>query len=415
MKFQYSGVTRTRDSVDGIIEANDEVEARMRLRAMQIRPTEVAVAREGGGGGAKAAQTVKKAAKGLVLSKPINIKGLVIFTRQFSSLIDSGVPIVQCLDILLQQEKKKAFKAILTRVKDDIEGGSGLAEALGKHRSVFSDFFIRIVEAGELSGTLDKSFKRVGQQLEKLGRLKTKVIGALIYPVITLCMAVFVLIFMLVKVIPEVSKLYADSQAKLPELTVAIMELSKWFQANFAYVIGGIIGSVVAMAVIYPTRAFRLVWDPLILKVPIIGTLMGKAATASFARTMSTLISSGVPLLSAFEICSRLVTNLAIKSAIEKASASVAEGKTIAQGLQTTSVFPPMVLHMINIGEMTGRLDELLSKVADIYDEEVDDAVGTLTGVLQPLLIIAVGSIIAFLLLAMYLPIFQLAEKVSGV
>lgn len=415
MRFTYSGVTRQRENVRGSIEAIDEVEARMRLRAMQIRPTALSTEAAGAsltevlgklGGG--------KGLKGISLSPPINLKGMVVFTRQFSSLVDSGVPIVQCLDILAQQEKRAPFKKILVRVKEDIEAGAGLAEALAKHPNAFNEFFIRVLEAGEVSGTLDKALRRAGLQLEKLGRLRAKVISAMLYPCITLVVAIFVLIFLLVKVIPEVAKLYSDSSASLPELTSMVLKLSRFVQAEYLYLVGGLVGMIVGGIAIYRTESFRKVWDPIWIRLPLFGQLTRKSTIARFTRTLSTLLSSGVPLLNAFDICLKLIGNRAIYDAVKRGVTYVAEGKSIAQGLAYKDIFPVMVIHMINIGELTGRLDEMLGKVADIYDDEVDDVVTAMTTLLQPMMIVIVGGIIFFLILAMYLPLFQLAEKVSG-
>ena len=405
-KWAYRGLTRQKEEVLGVVDASDEIEARVRLRAMQIRPTELYESDSEGG--------FRISLKNLSFGSPVKLKHMIIFTRQFSSLIDSGVPVVQCLDILHDQEKRGVFKRVLHKVKEDIEGGSGLAEALGRHPRIFSDFFVRIVEAGEMSGTLDRALRRVGLQLEKLGRLKAKVVKAMTYPGITLVVAVVVLVFMLVKVIPSVAQLYSDNQATLPPITVFVLGLSDWFQQNFIFVFVGLFGGFFGFAVLLRLRAFREVWDPFILRVPLIGSLLKKSTVAKFARTMSTLIASGVPLLTAFEICEKIVGNLAVRALLHKTSLAVQEGKSIAQGLSSSALFPPMVIHMVNIGEMTGKLDELLNKVAEIYDDEVDDAVDQITGLLQPLLIVFVGVIVAFLLISMYLPIFQLAEKVGG-
>ncbi len=406
MKFKYTGQNRQAQWVSGEVEAEDEMEAKLRLRSMQIRATDVKkVAKPMFGGDGK---------KRFNLSKPIDLKGLIVFTRQFSSLIDSGVPVVQCLDILCQQEKRPAFKKVLAKIKEDIEGGSGLANALGQHPSVFSDLFVRICEAGEISGTLDLALRRLANQLERLGRIRAKVIGAMTYPCITVVVAIFVLIFLLVKVIPGISKLYASNAATLPDLTLFVLAMSAWVQAKFLYLIGGIGAFFLSIPVLYSLPGFRKYWDPFVLKTPGFGNLIKKSSIGRFTRTMSTLVSSGVPLLSGFEICMKLISNLAIKNVILSAKNSVTEGKSIAQGLSAKNIFPPMVLHMVAIGEMTGKLDELLGKVADIYDDEIDDAVDTITGLIQPILIVVVGAMVAFLLLAMYMPIFQLADKLTG-
>ncbi len=409
MKYYYVGMTRNREQVSGTVDAQDLIEAKMRLRAMQIRPSVLSESKS-----TSLFQFDIKKLNEITIGNIIDLKGIMVFTRQFSSLIDAGVPVVQCLDILAAQEKNKLFKKVLEKVKADVEAGSGLADALSKHPKAFSDLFVRIVEAGELSGTLDKALRRVGMQLEKLGRIRSKVIGALLYPTITIIVAIGVLIFLLVKVIPEISKLYTQNAAKLPAITLNVLALSKWVQDNFYLMMLTLAGIFVGAVLLYRQPRFREVWDPFFIRVPLFGPLIRKASIARLSRTMSTLLSSGVPLLTAFDICIRLMSNAAVRDSVRRAAASVQEGKTIAAGLAVGGIFPPMVIHMVNIGEMTGKLDELLSKVADIYDDEVDDAVGALTGLLQPALIVGVGVVIAFLLLSMYLPIFQLADKMGG-
>lgn len=409
MKYYYTGVTRQREQVNGVVDAADEIEAQMKLRAMQIRPLNLTEN--------KTASVFTFSFSGLAdlsFGPPIDLKGMLIFTRQFSSLIDSGIPVVQALDILWEQERRPTFKRVLGRVKADIEAGQGLAEALKRHPKAFNEFFVRIVESGEVSGTLDLALRRIGIQLEKLGRLRAKVISALTYPLITVVVATAVLIFLLVKVIPEITKLYTESAAKLPELTELVLHISVWFQGNWGYVVLSFFSFIGGSIFLYRVPAFRAVWDPFVLKVPLFGSLIKKSEVAKFTRTMSTLIGTGVPLLSAFEICEQLMSNLAIRQAVKNAAAYVQDGKTIAAGLKANGVFPPMVTHMVGIGEMTGKLDELLGKVSDIFDDEVDDAIGNLTGLIQPALIVVVGILIAFMMLAMYMPIFQLADKVTG-
>jgi type IV pilus assembly protein PilC len=409
MKFYYTGVTRQREQVSGVVDASDEIEAQMKLRAMQIRPTNIAENK------AEAMFSFKLSnLSELSLGPVVDLKGMLVFTRQFSSLIDSGIPVVQALDILWEQERRPAFKRVLGRIKRDIESGQGLGEALKRHPKVFSDFFVRIVESGELSGTLDKALRRVAIQIEKLGRLKAKVVGAMVYPLFTVVVAMGVLVFLLVKVVPSITKLYTESSAKLPELTLFVLGISEWFQANYPYLIIGAIAVVIGFMMLYKMPAFRAIFDPFILRVPLFGSLIRKAEVARFTRTMSTLVSTGVPLLNAFEVCEKLMSNLKVKAAVKTAAQFVQEGKSIAAGLKANGVFPPMVCHMVGIGEVTGKLDELLGKVSDIYDDEVDDAISNLTGLIQPLLIVGVGILIAFMMLAMYLPIFQLADKVTG-
>ncbi len=403
MKFKYTGMTREKKRVQGLIDAEDTVEVRLRLKALQVRPEQITPADS---------KSEIKISIDFELSPPINLKGLIIFTRQFSSLIDSGVPIVQCLEILAEQDKRKKFKAILLSVRESIESGNSLFESLGKHPKVFSALYVAVVEAGEMSGTLDKSLRRLGVQLEKLGRIKAKVVGALMYPALTMVVAMAVIPFFLLKVLPEVTKLYGNQP--LPELTQTMMHFSTWVSSNFSLIVGAFVLGITGIITLFRMPTFREVWDPFWLKVPVFGSLTMKSSVARIARTVGTLLESGVPVLSAFNVSERVIENYAIKKSLRNAQESVTEGRTIVSGLTSTDIFPAMVIHMIRIGEITGKLDELLHKIADIFDDEVDDAVDVITTLIQPLMLIILGFIVAFLLTAMYLPILSLAEKVAG-
>lgn len=403
MKYHYVGTSRNREKLSGTIDAEDPIEARVKLRAMQIRPITLQESKP---------SFFENSISKFNLGSPVKLKQLIIFTRQLSSLIDSGVSVVKAVELLQEQERNKAFKSILGDVKNTIESGGTLAGALEKYPHVFGEFFIRVVEAGELSGTLDKSLKSVGEQLEKLAKTKAKVIKALTYPAITLVASILAVIFLLIKVIPEISKLYGSK--KLPEITLIVLELSKWFQDNILFLLGSAVLLPIIMTFTYRLDSFRDFWDPIILRFPLFGPLAVRSAVARFSRTLATLVASGVPLLKGFEICSKVISNRALRKSILQASTGVSEGKSIVEGLSQLGHFPPMVLHMINIGEMTGRLDELLSKVAEIYDDEVDNSVDAITSLLQPLLIMCVGGIILFLMIAMYMPIFNLGDQMSA-
>ncbi len=403
MRYEYQGYSRAKQKVSGVVEAQDEVEARVKLRAMQVRPDLIRVERK---------NPFKSFKINTSFGSPVKLKQLIVFTRQFSSLIDSGVSVVQALDLLEQQESNKTFKKILETVKTGIESGGTLSAGLEKYPHVFGEFFIRVVEAGEISGTLDKSLKSIGIQLEKLAKLKSKVIKALTYPALTLVASILAVIFLLLKVIPEISKLYGSS--KLPEITVFVLDISKNVQNNIGMILAVAFALPMGFTFLYRIPSFREFWDPLVLKIPLFGTLAVRSSVSRFSTTLATLVSSGVPLLTGFEICAKVISNRALQKSIKRASLGVSEGKSIVDGLSVSGHFPPMVIHMIGIGEMTGRLDELLSKVAEIYDDEVDNAVDAITSLLQPLLIMGVGGIILFLMIAMYMPIFSLGDKMSA-
>lgn len=404
MKFRYRGTNKKRKSISGVIEAATLEEARLRLRGMEIRPQKLE----------KDLLSVQTNFNiDLNFGRIIDLKGLIIFTRQLSSLVNSGVTIVMALQILAEQERRPAFKKVLVSVKEHIESGGSFAEVLQRYPKAFSEFFVRVIEAGEVSGSLDKSLVRIGQQLEKLNNIRRKVIGAMIYPVITLVVAIGVVSFLLAKVVPEITSMYQDP-SKLPGITIFVINVSNWFQAHYLSVFGGLIASVVAVRLAYQQPPVKKAVDPILLKTPVFGLLILRSGIAIFARTLSTLVTSGVQLLTAFQICERVTSNHALKECLRDAVSSVTEGHGISQGLGKRKIIPSMVLHMINIGEMTGKLDELLLKVAEIYDEEVDDAVSLMTSLLQPLLIVVVGGIILVIMIAIYLPLFGLTENMGA-
>jgi len=403
MKFRYKGINKKRKAISGTIEATTLEEAKTRLRKMEVRPDKIEK---------DLLDFESNFNFNVSFGSVIDLKGLIIFTRQLSSLVNSGVTIVMALQILSEQERRPAFKKILVKVKEHIESGGAFADVLSKYPKVFSEFFVRIVEAGEVSGSLDRSLIRIGQQLEKLNNIRRKVIGAILYPAITLVIAIGVVSFLLAKVVPEIASMY-DDPSKLPWLTLFVMAVSDWFRAHYLSLIFGIVGFGVSVKIAYQNKKVKKAVDPILLKVPVFGLLILRSGIAIFARTLSALVSSGVQLLTGFQICERVTGNELLKDCIRDAAASVSEGQGIAQGLAKRQIIPPMVLHMITIGEMTGKLDELLLKVAEIYDEEVDDAVALMTTLLQPALILSVAGIILVIMLAMYLPLFGLAENMG--
>lgn len=401
MKYRYRGMTRNRETVSGEIEGTNVDEVKSRLISMQIRPLNV----ERSDGLLNLKLNLNFSAGSI-----IDLKGLIIFTRQLSSLVNSGVTIVLALQILSEQEKRPEFKKVLQSIKEDIEAGLGFAEALQKHPRAFSEFFIRVVEAGEISGSLDKSLVRIGQQLDKLNNIRRKVIGAMMYPTITFVIACGVVSFLLTKVVPEIVSMYGGRQ--LPGITLLVVSISNWLRLNFMTLLALAIAAFFGMRSAYKIPSVRAKVDPQILKAPVFGMLVLRSGIAVFTRTLSTLVTCGVSLITAFEICEKVTSNFALKECIRDAKAAVTEGQTISQGLAKRGIFPPMVLHMVNIGEMTGKLDDLLMKLSDIYDEEVDDAVNIMTTLLNPILLVGVGGIIMAILLAIYLPLFGMSDQV---
>lgn len=340
-------------------------------------------------------------------------KDVVIFVRQFSTMIDAGLPLVQCLDILQEQQENANFKRVIRQIKKDVEEGATLSDAIKKHPKVFDSLFHNLVAAGEIGGILDVILNRLAAYIEKMAKLKKKVKGAMTYPAIVISIAIIVVVVILIYVIPVFAGLFKDAGAKLPAMTVFVMEASDFTKNYFHWMILG------AVALFFGFRQFRrhpkgrAITDRIFLRAPVFGMLIKKVAVARFTRTLGTMLSSGVPILDGLDVVASTAGNSVIENAIRNARTSISEGRPVADPLAETGVFPPMVTQMIAVGEATGALDNMLGKIADFYDDEVDTAVGALTSLLEPMLILFLGITIGGLLVAMYLPIFQLADVVG--
>jgi type IV pilus assembly protein PilC len=343
----------------------------------------------------------------------VSEKEVAIFTRQFSTMIDAGLPLVQCLEILASQQDNKTFQKVLIRIRQDVEGGATLAAALKKEPKTFGELYANMVEAGETGGILDTILNRLAAYIEKAITLKKRVKTAMIYPSTIVAVAVVVVTFLLVFVIPTFKTMFEGFGATLPLPTRIVLGLSNLVRQYFILGVAGMIGAVVGLRYYYKTPAGRKRIDTLLLKAPVFGILLRKVAVAKFTRTLGTLISSGVAILDGLEITARTAGNKVVEEAIMKTRVSIAAGKTIAAPLKETTVFPPMVVQMIAVGEQTGALDSMLAKIADFYDEEVDTAVANLTSLLEPLLMVFLGVIIGGVVIAMYLPIFKLVTVVG--
>ena len=342
--------------------------------------------------------------------KRLNTKELAIFTRQFSTMINAGLALMDCLDTLKKQVTKPGFKTVITEIMEDIEGGATLADALSRQRKSFSDLYINMVAAGEAGGALDTILLRLAAYLEKTAEIIRKIKGAMIYPTMIMIVTIGAVAILLIFVIPIFAKMYAGMGAELPGLTRLILAISHILRRYFLIFIGVIIAIVVAIRLYYRSENGRLVIDQTLLKVPIFGDLIKKTALARFSRTLSTLLSSGVNILDALEITAKTSGNKVVENAIMNARSSIKEGETIAAPLsQEKRVFPPMVVQMITIGEATGGIDEMLNKVADFYEGEVDSAVENLMAALEPIIVVFLGAVIGVIVIAMYLPIFKLA------
>jgi type IV pilus assembly protein PilC len=360
--------------------------------------------------------SVKEKGKEMALPKlggGVPAKQLAVFTRQFSVMIDAGLPLVQCLEILGTQQDNKTFARILQQTRMDVEGGASLADAMRKHPKAFDDLFVNMIAAGEAGGILDTILKRLATYIEKAVKLKGQVKGAMVYPVAVISIAGIVIAVIMWKVIPTFASMFEGLGAQLPLPTRIVIAISNWFVRLLPFLVIGAILFVIAFRRYYSTYGGRRVIDRMILKLPIIGVLMQKIAVARFCRTLATLVSSGVPILDGLEITARTSGNAIIEDAIMAVRKGVEGGLTIAQPLKESGVFPPMVVQMIGVGEQTGALDAMLSKIADFYEEEVDQAVANLLTLMEPVMILFLGTTVGGIVIAMYLPLFDLISKLT--
>jgi type IV pilus assembly protein PilC len=399
--FQWVGKNRKDEIQKGEIEAVNEDSVRAQLIRQRITPTRI-----------------KKKSKDLFenvafLQPKVKEHDIILFARQFSTMIDAGLPIIQCLDILHTQQSNATFRKMLREIKESVESGATLAEALKKFPKHFNDLFVNMIAAGEAGGILDAILKRLASYMEKAAKLKSQVKGAMTYPIVTLIIAVLVLAVILVFVIPVFQDMFADFGGELPAPTKLVVTMSEFVKSKIVYIIIGFFIFAVAFKKSYNTPKGQDMVDDFVLKLPVFGELLRKVAVAKFTRTMGTMLASGVAILEALDIVAKTSGNRTIEKAIYKVRAGIAEGRTMADPLAESKVFPPMVCQMIAVGESTGALDAMLEKIADFYDEEVDQAVENLTALIEPFMLVFLGVTIGGLVVAMYLPIFKMAGTIS--
>jgi type IV pilus assembly protein PilC len=402
--FAFVGRTRGGENVSGERAADTMDAAVAGLRREQILVTRITPAK---------AQTEVRGKKAGKVNKKVSPKNLAVFTRQFSVMIDAGLPLVQCLEILGTQEEDKNFAATILQSRTDVESGASLADAMKKHPKVFDPLFTNMIAAGEAGGILDTILKRLATYIEKAVKLKSQVKSAMIYPIAVIAIAVIVVGVILWKVIPTFASLFAGLGATLPLPTRIVIGMSNGMVAFGPFIIVGAIGIGYGFKQYYNTAGGKRVVDGVVLKLPILGLIMRKIAVARFCRTLATLLSSGVPILDGLDITARTSGNSVIEDAILLTRKSIERGETISAPLKETGVFPPMVTQMISVGETTGALDTMLAKIADFYEEEVDTAVAGLLTLLEPVMIAFLGGIVGGIVIAMYLPIFDLISKLA--
>lgn len=384
----------------GEVEAEDEKAAVSKLKSQKIRPTSI-----------KKKKAVESALFGLKVHK-ITTRDVVIFTRQFSTMVDAGLPLVQCLEILGKQAENPTFGGHILEVKGNIEIGNNLSESLGKFPKVFDRLYCNLVEAGEVGGILDLILRRLSDYIEKAEALKKKVKSAMVYPGVIVTVAFIVVAFLMIFVIPTFATMFQGGGQELPGPTQIVMDVSDFFQNQWYVMFGGLVAFIFVFKKVYATERGNIEIDRFALKLPVFGILIRKVSVARFSRTLGTLISSGVPLIEGLDICARTSGNKIIEIAVLKTIEAIKEGETIAAPLSREDVFPPMVIQMIDVGEASGSLDKMLSKIADFYDEEVDAAVDGLTALLEPMLMVFLGCVVGFIVVAMYLPIFQMGSTI---
>ena len=397
--FLWAGKNKKGDIQKGEMEASTEGAVLANLKRMKIEPTKI-----------------KKKPKDLFenvafLQPKVKTSDIILFARQFSTMIDAGLPIIQCLDILYSQQENATLKKMLRSIKDDVESGSTLAEALKKFPNEFDDLFVNMIAAGEAGGILDTILRRLSAYMEKAARLKSKVKGAMTYPIVTLIIAGAVLGVILVFVIPVFEEMFADMGGQLPAFTQMVVKVSNFTKKNIIYIIVGLILFIFAFKKFHSTEKGMAFIDKNILRLPVFGDLIRKVAVSKFTRTMGTMLSSGVAILEALEIVAKTSGNKTIEQAVYSVRSDIAEGRTMADPLIESGVFPSMVCQMIAVGESTGALDAMLEKIAEFYDEEVDQAVENLTALIEPFMLVFLGITIGGLVIAMYLPVFKMAAN----
>ena len=399
--FKWQGKNRQGKKISGELEALSESVVTLSLRKQGVTDLKV-----------------RKKAKNIEINIPflkakVPEKDVVVFTRQFATMINAGLPIIQCLEIQSSQQENKEFKKVLTTIKEDVEKGETLADALKNHPTVFDSLYANMVEAGETGGALDVILGRLAFFMEKNMKLKKKVKGALVYPASVLCVAVIVIAIMMIFVIPSFQKMFSGFGAELPLLTQIIVNISAFIRSNIIIMLAGLFLTVFILKRLYKNSdKVHYFFDNMFLKMPIFGPLLRKVAVAKFTRTLGTMISSGVPILASLDIVARTAGNVVLEKAIMNTRESISQGKTIAEPLMDSGIFPSMVVQMISVGETTGALDQMLNKIADFYDDEVDTAVSAITSLIEPLLMVFLGGILGTMIVGMYLPIFKMGEVV---
>lgn len=421
--FEYRALDAQGNETTGAISAEDENDAVEQLRRNQLYPTEVVEQGKGklgagsGGRRSRAAARVKgkKAAGGGRGRGTVNSKTLMLFTRQLATLIDSGLPLLRGLNVLGKQEPNPVLKRTVNQLSDSVQAGGTFSESLSQHPRIFNKLYVNMVKAGELGGVLELVLSRLADYQEKAQKLKNKIVSAMIYPVIVMCIAVGIMVFLLLFIVPKFEGIFKDmlGDQELPLVTRIVTGASEFVQNNVLLLLGGVILLIVAYRAAVATKGGRRTMDRFKLAVPVVGDIQRKSAIARFSRTLGTLVTSGVPILQALNITKETSGNVIISEAIGKVHDAVKEGESIVQPLEASKVFPPMVISMVDVGEETGQLPDMLLKIADVYDDEVDNSVAAMTSLLEPVMIVFLALIVGTIVLALFMPLLDIISTMS--
>ncbi|HUI28496.1 MAG TPA: type II secretion system inner membrane protein GspF [Candidatus Kryptonia bacterium] len=414
--YAYKGLTGDGKATSGVIDADSPKGARMKLRRTGVFPTDLAEDRTGRAAAAGETTTVAGFSLPQInvsqLFERVTPQDLALMTRQLSTLVGAGLPLVECLNALIEQLENAGLQRTLTKVREQVVEGRALADALHEHPRVFSDLFVNMVRAGEASGALDVVLLRLAEYTEKAAELRGKVRSAMTYPILMTVLGGSILLFLVSYVVPKVTKIFEDTKQALPIMTVILLAVSNFCAQYWWLIVGVAVALVIGVRVSIRTPAGRMRWDGYVLRFPYFGKLIKKIALARFSRTLSTLLTSGIPLLSSLDIVKNVVGNVVLSGAIENARNSIREGQSITPPLKKSGLFPPLVVHMIAVGEKSGELEQMLARAADTYDSEVEAAVAAITSILQPVMIVFMGAVVLFIVLAILLPIFELNDLV---
>ncbi len=422
-KFHYIALDQNGQETAGVIEATNEAEAIGQLRKGQLYPTQVVEegkgdtaaikkrARSSGGGKGKVSASGKASG-----SAKVSGKTLMIFTRQLATLIDSGLPLLRGLTVLARQEPNPVMKKTISTLAESVQTGSTFSESLSQFPRIYNKLYVNMVKAGELGGVLELVLNRLAEYQEKAQKLKNKIVAAMVYPIIVMTIAVGIVIFLMTVIVPKFEKIFEDmlgSADKLPGLTKAVIGFSRWMQSNILLILAGVAAIFIGWKMLEATQGGRRFIDQLKLRLPLFGDVQRKSAISRFTRTLGTLVTSGVPILQALNITRETAGNVIISDAIDKVHNAVKEGESMVAPLEASKVFPPMVISMVDVGEETGQLPEMLLKVADVYEDEVDNSVSALTSMLEPLMIVMLAVVVGVIVLALFMPLIQIIQGIN--